>query len=69
MIYAGDETLAHEQQHPEAYDGGDDPLALPCEECGARQRGRSAGPTAPEPPERGRPLGKTPRGRHQHGDR
>lgn len=35
MIYAGDENLAHEQQHPEAYDVGDDPLALPCEECGA----------------------------------
>ena len=34
MIYAGDETLSHEQQNPELYDEGD-PIDYPCEECGA----------------------------------
>ncbi|WP_346008619.1 hypothetical protein [Janibacter terrae] len=43
MSHAGDEGLAHEQQHPELYDatptgqwGQDgDPLDWPCDECGA----------------------------------
>jgi hypothetical protein len=34
-MYAGDETLSHEQQHPELYDGDSDPLDYPCDECGA----------------------------------
>lgn len=40
MIYSGDENLAHQDQYPELYDAeGDpiDPLALPCEECGAAE--------------------------------
>ncbi|GAA1250275.1 hypothetical protein EEW87_17615 (plasmid) [Janibacter melonis] len=39
MMYAGEEELAHGDQHPEVYDDqgedGGDPLDLPCEECGA----------------------------------
>ena len=34
-MYAGDEDLSHEQQHPELYDGDSDPLDHLCEECGA----------------------------------
>ena len=34
-MYAGDEHLSLEQQHPELYDGEGDPLYRPCEECGA----------------------------------
>lgn len=34
-MYAGDEYLSHEQQHPELYDAEGDPIDRPCEECGA----------------------------------
>jgi hypothetical protein len=35
VIYAGDEYLAHSQQHPELYDDDGDPIDYPCAECGA----------------------------------
>lgn len=36
MSLAGDEHLAHQQQHPELYDTADgDPIDWPCDECGA----------------------------------
>lgn len=35
-MYAGDETLSDQQQHPELYAADEgDPLDYPCEECGA----------------------------------
>lgn len=35
MTYAGEEYLAHSQQHPELYDDDGDPIDYPCAECGA----------------------------------